>query len=159
MVPYPATEPKDPTPQQWPRHAGTGTASIQYQPEFVDPDGIGHSSTDSGTLTAIRRAIEQRLHWPAQVAVLNALVCEFAPWEMIQHHAQIGVGPLTAVAGICTGWKILFVGLPRLYRRLAEHGIHFELRLSIGRRRQGTPPTTAPTAVIPNYEEAEAEHN
>ncbi|MCP2298311.1 hypothetical protein APR11_004756 [Nocardia amikacinitolerans] len=89
-----------------------------------------------GAFTALRRAVEQRLHWAAEAAALNALTGVLAPWELIQQPAQTGVLPLTAAAAACTGWKML-TSLPRGYRWLAEHHpLEVEVRLSLGRRQK-----------------------
>ncbi|WP_433574187.1 hypothetical protein [Nocardia brasiliensis] len=92
-----------------------------------------------------QRAVEQRLHWAAEAAVLNALAGQFAPWEAIQQPAQAGLVPVTAAAGVCMGWKLVFVGLPRLGRWMVEHGLQFEMRFSIGRRAPNRAPVPGAT--------------
>ncbi|WP_280454872.1 hypothetical protein [Nocardia brasiliensis] len=133
MVAHHPTAPKDLSPEHppWPRWHAEGEA-----PEPV---------TALGTLAAFRRAVEQRLHWAAEAAVINALADQAAPWGVIQQAAQAGLVPITAAAGVCLGWKLVFVRLPRLGRWIAERGLlHFEVRFSIGNLRGGA--TAAPAA-------------
>ncbi|WP_194817899.1 hypothetical protein [Nocardia sp. XZ_19_385] len=126
MVAHPAPAPKDPAPAPPP---------ARWRAESSPVPSLG-DAPDPGAFTALRRAVDQRLHWTAEAAALNALTGMLAPWELIQQPAQTGVLPLTTAAAVCTGWKML-ISLPRGYGWLrAHHPLEVEVRLSVGRRQQ-----------------------
>ncbi|MEV0760424.1 hypothetical protein [Nocardia sp. NPDC050435] len=129
MVAHHPTPPKDPAPGPSPRIPWLDDSGPTPAPDLGT--GLGPSA-----LTAFRRAVERRLHWAAEAAVLNAIASRFAPWEVIAEPASSGVMPLVAAAGVCTGWKIL-VSIPHGYRWLRAHRpFQVEVRLSFGRRQQ-----------------------